>query len=161
MLGLEMLGLDILGGDKLETELTGLALGLDNPQVWLGAEGAKIAGEGIRENFEQGGRPDKWPDITAWSRAMRKVNHESGPLIDTGALMAAASASEPGVEGSIFRQQGDTLTLGTDLEYAADHEFGTARIPVREFMSLTPEDEIRLTASMDDDYLHKLLAQMS
>jgi len=154
-----MFELDLLGGEKLETEMSALALGLDNPQVWLGAEGAKIAGEGIRENFEQGGRPDKWPDITAKSRAMRKVNHDSGPLIDSGALMAAASASEPGVAGSVFQQQGDLLTLGTDLEYAADHEFGIG-VPARPFMNLTPEDEIRLTASMDDDYLHKLIAQL-
>jgi len=159
-----MFELDLLGGDALETELTGLAAGLDDPAPWLSGNAAKVAGNSIRKHFEKGGLPDAWPDITAKSRAQRKVNKTSGPLIDSGALMEAASAEHAGVSGSVFAQDGDTLTLGTDMVYAATQEFGRSQgsgeIPVRPFMQLTPEDEIKLMHSMDDDYLHKLLAKM-
>ncbi len=155
-----MFELDILGGQKLETDLTALAAGLDAPDVWLGTEGAKVAGAAVREHFEAGGLPDAWPDITAKSRAQRKVNKESGPLIDSGALMEAASADHAGVPGSVFAQQGDMLTLGTDLVYAETQQEGRGGIPARPYEMLTMTDEIRLSQSMDDDYLHKLIAAM-
>lgn len=153
-----MFELDILGGQKLDTDLTDLAAGLNSPEVWLLANAAPLAGAAVREKFAAGGLPDAWPDITAKSRAQRKVDKTSGPLIDSGALMEAASADHAGVPGSVFAQQGDMLTLGTDLIYAETQQEGRGGIPARPYEFLTMTDEIRLTQSMDDDYLHKLIA---
>lgn len=154
--------LEALGLAQTEAGFSQVEAGLDNPEPFLAGEGAEIAGAGVRQNFEVGGRP-AWPDITAQSRSQRKVNSTSGPLIDSGALMAAASATSPGVAGSVFGVSGDTLTLGTDLVYAATQNFGREddNIPAREFENLQPEDELRLATAFDDDYLHRLLAALA
>ena len=85
-------------------------------------------------NFRRGGRP-KWLGL--------KYRHGK-PLIDSGAL-----------RGSISSQaDNDTALVGTNLEYAAIHNFGgmagrnrKVRIPQREFMTLTNDDKQGL---MDD-----------
>lgn len=151
--------LEELGLAETEAGFSKVETGLSNPEAFLAGEGAEIAGASVRRNFEVGGRP-AWPDITSQSRSQRKVNSTSGPLIDSGALMEAASATSPGVEGSLFAVDGNTLTLGTDLVYAATQNFGRqdANIAQREFEDLQPEDELRLATAFDDDYLHRLLA---
>lgn len=155
--------LELLGLAETQTAFGTLEDGLDNPEAFLKGEGAQITGAAIRQNFLSGGRPSPWPDITAESRAQRKVNSTSGPLIDAGTLMAAASATSSGVDGSVFAVDGSTLTLGTDLVYAATQNWGRedANIPAREFEDLQPEDELRLATAFQDDYLHSLLAAMS
>ena len=153
--------LEALGLAQTETAFDTLEGGLDNPEAFFQGEGKDIAGAAVRENFEAGGRPSPWPDITARSRSQRKVNSTSGPLIDSGALMASASATEGGVEGSLFAVDSNTLTLGTDLVYAATQNFGRGGVPAREFETLLPEDEMRLSRAFDDDYLHRLLQSLS
>lgn len=156
-----MFELLLLGEDEVDRSLLQLEAGLDNPEDFLRGEEAQIAGDAIRRHFAQSGASEPWPDITSQSRAQRKVNSTSGPLIDSGALMNAASATSSGVEGSLFAVDGDTLTLGTDLVYAATQNFGRGGIPAREFETLLPEDELRLTRAFDDDYLHRLLRGLS
>lgn len=120
---------------------------------------APEAGESIRQNFEQGGRPQPWPDITAKSRSQRKVNKTSGPLIDSGALEEAASASTSGVEGSVFAINGNTATFGTDYVFAAVHQFGwpEKNIPARPYEDIVPEDQLKLARSTSD-YLLEMLS---
>ena len=83
---------EAIGLPALQNELTGLEDALADPSGVLALVAPEV-GADIKQNFLAGGRPETWPDITAASRAQRKVNKTSGPLIDTEALMNAASAS--------------------------------------------------------------------
>ena len=148
---------EAIGLPALQNELTGMERAFAAPA----AELEKLAPEAsadIRGNFLAGGRPMTWPDITAASRAGRKEDAASGPLLDTKALMNAASATEHGADGSLFGIAGDTLTLGTDLVYAATQEFGRGAIPARPYEHLTDTDALRLAGAAESDYLHALLA---
>ena len=148
---------EAVGLPALQKELTGLEDALADSASLL-AQLAPEVGADIKQNFLVGGRPETWPDITAVSRARRKVNKTSGPLIDTEALMNAASASEEGVEGSVFGIAGDTETFGTDLPGAATQQYGRGGIAARAYEQITDADELRLAASLESDYLHAMLA---
>ena len=85
-------------------------------------------------NFRRGGRP-KWLGL--------EYRHGK-PLIDSGALRGSISSMA----------DNDTALVGTNMEYAAIHNFGgmagrnrKVRIPQREFMTLTNDDKQGL---MDD-----------
>lgn len=92
-----------------------------------------IIGETIRSsvvyNFEVGGRPEKWPESN------RAILQDGQTLVDTGRLRT-----------SINYQAGrDRVEVGTNVVYAAIHQFGQGRIPKREFLLVQNEDleEIR------------------
>ncbi|UOO81176.1 phage virion morphogenesis protein [Uruburuella testudinis] len=82
----------------------------------------------VRMNFRQSGRP-KWLGL----------KYRNGkPLIDTGALRGSISSMA----------DNDTALVGTNMEYAAIHNFGgwagrnkKVFIPQREFMMLTGDDK--------------------
>lgn len=158
-----MFELDLIGQADLTADLDTLAAGLADDEEFLRRDAAPLVSAAVRRTFDEGGRPEPWPDITAKSRAQRKVNGVSGPLIDSGALEDAASDGRGGVAGSLFAVSGDTLTEGTDLVYAAAQNFGwdDKNIPARLFEDLKPEDALALGAAYEDDYLHRLLAGMS
>lgn len=158
-----MFEMELIGQAGLEADLETLAAGLADDEAFYREDAARIASAAVRRNFDEGGRPEPWPDITAQSRAQRKFNFTSGPLIDSGALEAAASAGQEGVAGSLFSVSGDTLTEGTDLMYAAVQNFGwdAKNIPARLFEDLKPEDALALGVAYEDDYLHRLLAGMT
>lgn len=45
----------------------------------------------VQHSFNAGGFPNKWKNITSFSRENRKYNHESPPLTDTGQLAQSIS----------------------------------------------------------------------
>lgn len=97
----------------------------------------------VAQNFKQGGRPE-------WLA----VKHRSGiPLNNTGALRQSIDELS----------DNDTALVGTNMIYAAIHQFGgwagrnrKVYIPARPFLQLTNEDKQDL---MDDvqDYFASLL----
>ncbi len=95
----------------------------------------------VLENFEKEGRP-AWAGIKP--RRPKKGNNGSviqrdGKILnDTGNLKNSITAAF----------DNDSATVGTNLEYAAIHQFGgmagrgrKVKIPARPFLSLTPQDE--------------------
>ena len=97
----------------------------------------------VAQNFKQGGRPE-------WLA----LKYRSGiPLNDTGALRQSIDELS----------DNDTALVGTNMVYAAIHQFGgwagrnrKAYIPARPFLQLTNEDKQDL---MDDvqDYFAQLV----
>ena len=72
-------------------------------------EFAVLSGSDIIENFRIGGQPTRW-------KPSHRAEYEGGQtLVDTSQLMK--SAATPQV-------QGDTIILGSDLPYAAVHQYG-------------------------------------
>ena len=88
-------------------------------------------------NFRAGGRP-KWLGL----------KYRNGkPLTDTGALRNSFSTL----------YDNDTAIAGTNMVYAAIHNFGgkagrgrKVTVPQREFLKLTPEDEQSLADTVQD-----------
>lgn len=104
----------------------------------------------VMRNFEAGGRPKHWPALkasTIMARAGGKHRvytkrgklsahgrkHAFGqkPLIATGRLMRSIT----------YRATNAFAEVGTNLVYAATHQFGRGPIPARPFLVLQPEDE--------------------
>jgi len=72
-------------------------------------EVAVVFGSSIKQNFREGGRPDRWTQS-------RRAKREGGQtLIDTGRLMK---------DSSMPQVQGKTIVLGSTLKYAAAMHFG-------------------------------------
>ena len=80
----------------------------------------------VVQRFEQ----SRSPDGTAW-QALKRPRPRGGdrPLQDTGVLM-----------GSITAQvHGNTLQIGTAIDYAHYHQFGTQHIPARPFLGVSDD----------------------
>lgn len=116
-----------------------------NPSPLLKQLGAIIA-DAIDENFEQQGRPS-WQPLRASTLKQRTKKGYNGPILQrTGKLRR-----------SITRKITATyVTVGTNLDYAAIHNFGgptgknhSVNMPRREFINLTTLDleDIEKTAA--------------
>lgn len=149
----------------VQNQIERLGRGLDDNRYLLMRRLSGTMHAAVMTNFRQGGRP-KWLGLkyrngkpladTGTSRgsaANQSKRKRPRPLIDTGAL-----------RGSITElSDNDTALVGTNLVYAAIHNFGgmagrgkKVRIPQREFLTLTGQDKQDL---MDDvqDYFAGLI----
>jgi phage virion morphogenesis protein len=94
--------------------------GRDMGDAW--AEIGQLILTSVIRNFDAGGRPQRWAPL----------KHRSGkPLIDTGRLRNSITA----------RSDSDSAEVGTNVIYAATHQFGRGAIPARPFLVLQDEDE--------------------
>ncbi|WP_274571560.1 phage virion morphogenesis protein [Neisseria leonii] len=126
----------------VQNQIERLGRGLDDNRYLLMRRLSGTMHTAVLTNFRQSGRP-KWLGL----------KYRNGkPLIDTGRL-----------RGSITQlSDNDTALVGTNMVYAAVHNFGgmagrgkKVRIPQREFLLLTNQDKQDL---MDDvqDYFARL-----
>jgi len=75
-------------------------------------------------------------------------------LIDTGTLMRSVTARTP-TTGSIRKLTKTELVIGTNVEYAPYHQYGTKHIPARPFLQILPEDKENIT-KIFKDWLEKI-----
>jgi phage gpG-like protein len=130
----------------------------------------------IAETFRVGGRPEKWAPLKPSSIRARAYRHRRGssarakrarkkaievmmagnirPLIDTGTLMRSVTARTP-TAGSIRKLTKTELVIGTNVEYAPYHQYGTKYIPARPFLQILPEDKENIT-QIFKDWLEKV-----
>lgn len=112
--------------------------------------------QGVRDNFNSSADPDNidWPP--------RKPNPKDDGhplLIDTGALMQAATG---GGAGSIKENDGRQLAVGVDsntIPYAAIHNFGGKRTPQREYMGVDDEIADQIAEIIEDNILLELVGE--
>lgn len=94
---------------------------------------------------------EQWPPLAA-STIARKGHARK--LYESGALMAAM------IDHTAAHHVGEVfpfgLTYGTDLEYAGFQNFGTQRIPQREFAGMSEETADLLAGRVADDLVEKL-----
>ena len=127
----------------------------------------RIVGEIVRtsvvENFQQGGRPEKWAPLSPVTTRRRKKGG-ADPLIVEGFA--------GGLMGSIHADAGkDWALVGTDKIYGAVHQFGAAQgefgttsrgapipwgnIPARPYLMVQDEDWTEIVDAADK-YLDRL-----
>lgn len=124
-------------------QIDSLGAGLSDNRYLLMKQLAGTMHHVVRQNFRQGGRP-KWLGL----------EYRNGkPLIDTGALRDNINQA----------YDNDTALVGTNMVYAAIHNFGgmagrnrKVRIPARPFLVLTNEDKQDLMDEVQD-YFRNLI----
>lgn len=118
--------IDTGGGVRLLAEVQGRLSNLTPALTAI----KEVALDSIRQTFTAGGRPESW----------QPLKYRVGtPLILTGRLRAS-------ITGEV---QGSSVVLGTNLVYAAIHQFGgtgtwgktPVTIPARPYMLLQPADD--------------------
>jgi len=127
-------------------------LTLDQLPAWANREAAKLATLNLvpvwkqvrlfliaatKENFVG----QHTPDGTPWMPFRRSPSRRRGGpgsklLRDTGLLMTSVTASGA---GHIEEQAPQRFVFGTNLHYAGYHQFGTRRIPRRQFLGFGPK----------------------
>ena len=128
----------------VQNQIERLARGMSDNRYLLMRRLAGTMRYAVAQNFKQGGRPE-------WLA----LKYRSGiPLNDTGALRQSIDELS----------DNDTALVGTNMVYAAIHQFGgwagrnrKVYIPARPFLQLTNEDKQDL---MDDvqDYFASLIS---
>lgn len=91
-------------------------------------EVGEIALRSIRRNFDEGGRPGRWPARATVYKGKRAGNKL---LIDTGNLLDSIT----------YAVHSHFVDIGTAVKYAATHQFGRGGIPARPFLMLQDEDD--------------------
>lgn len=127
----------------VQNQIERLGQGLDDNRYLLMRKLSETMRAAVNTNFRQGGRP-KWLGL----------KYRNGkPLVDSGRLR----------DSVVAYSDNDTALVGTNMVYAAIHNFGgmagrgrKAKIPQREFLTLTDQDKQDL---MDDvqDYFANLI----
>jgi phage virion morphogenesis protein len=123
----------------------------------------KIAGQiargSINRNFMEGGRPSKWAPLKPATIRRRRGFGNPQVLRDTGVLMTSIGAENDAY--GIYELAPSSLTLGTNVPYAAPHQFGatsgrshTVVVPARPFMMLQDVDVDRI-AQVFEDFISK------
>ena len=122
---------------------------------WLRVAGKQVVSSVAKNQFRAGGTP-KWATLTLDTLLRRgaEVGGTGGlpkPLLDTGILANSIIAGTDS-EGDIKRPKlvkgknlleltGKKIVVGTNMKYAAAHQFGHDRIPARPFLRILPKDE--------------------
>lgn len=127
----------------VQNQIERLGEGLDDNRYLLMRKLSETMRAAVNANFRQGGRP-KWLGL----------KYRNGkPLVDSGRLR----------DSVVAYSDNDTALVGTNMVYAAIHNFGgmagrgrKVNIPQREFLTLTDQDKQDL---MDDvqDYFANLI----
>jgi phage gpG-like protein len=86
----------------------------------------EVARASVDQNFATGGRPP-WPHI-------KDATHE--PLIKSGHLRASIEV--------VASDSDKIVDIGSDVDYAPYHQYGTSHIPARAFLELQSSDEKRI-----------------
>ena len=74
------------------------------------------------KNFRAQGRPTKWKDLHPKTLYRRKKSGRGGKILrDEGHLQMSLSQGKP---GNVYRLEPRSLTIGSNVKYAAIHQFG-------------------------------------
>jgi len=93
----------------------------------------KVIGlQSVEENFESQGRP-KWEPLKLQTLKRRAKKGYTGGILQRTATLKKSVTGEIGK---------DKVTIGSNLEYAAVHQFGfrKRKIPARPFVKFTKDD---------------------
>lgn len=95
-----------------------------------------LALQAIDRKFRQEG--PGWTKLTPRYEARKRKLGKDGPILHFNGTLKAAMVDPTESLGGIFRMEDDgqatTLTMGTNLVYAATHQWGRGPIPARPFL---------------------------
>ncbi|AGE60858.1 phage virion morphogenesis protein [Bacillus phage Andromeda] len=110
-----------------------------------------LEGSMSRRFSQGGGSKGKWKSLSP--ATIKRHPHRSGgtPLNDTGRLRSSVSS------GAVkqFTPKRLTYSIGSNVKYASVHNFGSGRIPRREFMYTDSKDEREIN-KVFADYIRRI-----
>ena len=110
----------------------------------------------VEDRFQAQGEPTGWPGLADSTKAQRRGEGDAARMLqDNGILKGSITAEKKA--GYYEERSSDELTIGTNVVYAAIHNFGgqagrgrMTTIPQREFTNMLPEDVDEIAATIDD-----------
>lgn len=133
------------------TNLRRIVRELNNPGPALKITG-QLAVRAVQRNFaaqrDPQGKP--WARLSAATIERRRNKKKSSIriLIDTGRLRNSIN----------YQSDSKEARVGTNVLYAPFHNFGTRRMPQREFMGVTSEDETGIVNALNA-YVKRVVSQ--
>jgi phage gpG-like protein len=100
------------------------------------APAVPVVAAAIQRNFDQEGRPERWPPLSPGYALWKAARYPGRKILErTGALR---SSIRVGIDPTVPA----ALVASTDVPYAAAHQFGVPQrnLPPRPFLVLTDED---------------------
>ena len=102
--------------------------------------------QSVQKNFDQEGRPSKWREwslrYAEWRESKRgEAKGEEKILSLSGRLRNSMTKGTPEFSADgILRPYARRVVIGTNVEYAATHQFGRGAIPARPYLMVQAED---------------------
>ena len=135
---------------------------IDNPEPALMLVG-KIIRDSVDENFESEGRPISWApnsiktiEAFARGRSGKSLYKKSGGYTKRAAKRIASKKVlhwSTRLRKSInFKVSGKKVFIGTNVEYAAAHQYGLG-VPQRKFIMIQPEDMVEIIEKINTHIL--------
>jgi phage gpG-like protein len=112
-----------------------------------------------KEQFDsQGskGASGKWAPLKTGYAAIKSARYGQQPILQASKKLYRSLTSE-GAEGAVYEESATELTLGTSIPYAGHHQKGTRKMPAREVISLTRDQQQRLVQPVHEK-LKQLIA---
>ena len=136
------LDLDLGDASRALTRLRRAGSGLAGLGAILGAH----LEDSIAESFAQQASPaGAWAPLKpATIRERVRQGYRPGPTLQRTGDLALSITSRHGAGASGFGSGNFLAEAGTNLVYAATHQFGRGDIPARPFLALWPEHEQRI-----------------
>jgi phage gpG-like protein len=106
-------------------------------------------GPKVKDTWKTPGRPEmrtRDGSLTAYQNYKKKRFGFIYPMLKASGALEASTTSESGPD-SIFEITPNSLTIGTGLPYAAFHQFGTSKMPMRKFLFIGPEAPENVSAT--------------
>lgn len=127
--------LRIEGLEEAARELEGVQERMEDMRPVLRVVAQDLKTE-VDDAFDESRSPDgkRWKPL-AEATVKRRRQGSRTPLVDTGTLRNSIAA----------QAERERLRLGTNVPYAASHQFGREHIPARPFLPITPEGAIMTT----------------
>lgn len=136
----------------VDRKLIKLALKTENMDTPLRQSAIYMEGA-VAKRFRSGGGSRPWKPLSP--NTIKRHPHRAGgkPLNDTGRLRSSVTA------GSTRRIVGKRMYygMGSNIVYAASHNFGYKKIPKREFMYFDEKDE-KAIKRVFEDYIKGLIS---
>lgn len=120
-----MIEITISGLKEVRSKLDQLSKSLDTTEILDESEAILL--NRIRTRF----LAETDPDGQKWTPSRRALKTGGKTLFKTGKLFHSLQAYAKGL---------DTRGIGTDIPYAAKHQFGEGGLPVRAFLGFNDED---------------------
>jgi phage gpG-like protein len=109
---------------------------------------SRIFYQGVTDSFVQEAEPDYanyWTPLSPRYAAWKEVYYPGNQILElTGALARQATGADPHVLAGP-----NGMTWWVDLPYAAAHQYGTDRLPAREYFGASEETLDRMAVEID------------
>lgn len=144
----------VTGAEKAAAELTALSGKMQNLRGLFEQVLEPDIYEWQAERFDQEGKPERWARLSDRYAAWKARRYPGRRILEREGLLREGLTRRGG-RFQVRRVTDTSLELGTSAPYAQFHQFGTRRMPRREIVTITGDDE-RRWARLAEDYFARV-----